>query len=261
MNVSHEVPLVLLEESRAFNDYDYALVHLFETHPEYFAFYKKSLEMGRDVLLDNSIFELREAFSFERFAFWIEELMPTRYVIPDVMYNAKGTIYNILKWMDLYDNLPGQKIGVVQGRNYEELTHCYKVISKHCDEISINVVKEYCPIVDPTKTRDWNYMVGRQGLIDRWINEGVINHDKPHHLLGCRLPQEFSHYKNYDFIKSLDTSNPVVHAILGIRYNEFGLQKKEDILLADLLDTNLSNRQIKDILYNVERFKIMMNRE
>lgn len=35
MLVSHEVPLSLLEKSRSFNDYDYALVHLFEIYPEF----------------------------------------------------------------------------------------------------------------------------------------------------------------------------------------------------------------------------------
>ena len=57
IKTSHEVPLSMLEQSRAFNDYDYALVHLFEKYPKYYDFFKKSIEMGRDVLLDNSIFE------------------------------------------------------------------------------------------------------------------------------------------------------------------------------------------------------------
>ena len=30
MKISHESPLALLKISRAYNDYDYALVHLFE---------------------------------------------------------------------------------------------------------------------------------------------------------------------------------------------------------------------------------------
>lgn len=39
MLVSHEVPLSLLEKSRSFNDYDYALVHLLEIYPAYKQFY------------------------------------------------------------------------------------------------------------------------------------------------------------------------------------------------------------------------------
>ena len=62
MLVSHESPISMLEKSRDYNDYDYALVHLFESHPKYYDFFKESLLMDRDVLLDNSIFELGEAF-------------------------------------------------------------------------------------------------------------------------------------------------------------------------------------------------------
>ena len=43
MLVSHESPISILEESKEYNDYDYALVHLFETHPEYYEFFKNSL--------------------------------------------------------------------------------------------------------------------------------------------------------------------------------------------------------------------------
>ena len=40
MKISHEVPKELFEDSLKFNDYDYALVHLFDKDPEYLQFYK-----------------------------------------------------------------------------------------------------------------------------------------------------------------------------------------------------------------------------
>lgn len=260
IKVSHEVPLSLLEESRSFNDFDYALVHLFEEQPQYLQFYIDSVEMGRDVLLDNSIFELGDAFDDVTFAYWIDKLRPTRFVIPDVMHDCDGTLRNLYKWIIKYDNLPGKTIGVVQGTTYEELTKCYLEIANLCDEISINVAKKYYPIKDQSKSLEWNYMVGRQDLIQRWIDDGVINYSKPHHLLGCRLPQEFSYYKNMDFITSLDTSNPIVHGIEGIAYDEFGLQKKSSTLLANLIDIELSQRQRLDVYYNIQQFKNMMSR-
>ena len=64
MLVSHETPISFLDKSLRYNDYDYALVHLFETHPEYYSFFKRMLSMGREVLLDNSIFELKTAFTW-----------------------------------------------------------------------------------------------------------------------------------------------------------------------------------------------------
>jgi len=58
MLISHEVPKCLFQNSLEFNDYDYALVHLFDKDPKYLKFYKDCVAQGRHVLLDNSIFEL-----------------------------------------------------------------------------------------------------------------------------------------------------------------------------------------------------------
>ena len=88
MLVSHETPISLLDESREYNDFDYALVHLFETHPEYYSFFKQSLLQGREVLLDNSIFELGYAFDSEKFAHYVNELKPTYYIVPDVLEDS-----------------------------------------------------------------------------------------------------------------------------------------------------------------------------
>ena len=61
-------------------------------------------------------------------------------------------------------------------------------------------------------------MKGRQQMISRLIAENVIDTNKPHHLLGCGLPQEFKFYKEMHWIDSVDTSNPVMHGMHDIRY-------------------------------------------
>ena len=254
IKVSHEVPLSLLEDSRNFNDYDYALVHLFETQPEYLQFYKESVSRGRDVLLDNSIFELGKAFEAKSFVKWIEELKPTRYVIPDVLGNSKETIRNAEKWIKEYPDLPGESIGVVQGSNLFELTQCYLRIAELCDQIAICF---HYPYYDQS---DAGRALGRQNLIAWWLKMGVIKETKKHHLLGCSLPQEFAFYKNSNFIYSLDTSNPIVHGLKGIRYKEWGLPSKEKIKLVDLLEEKPSPRQLEDIYFNVEAFKKIISK-
>ena len=62
-------------------------------------------------------------------------------------------------------------------------------------------------------------------------------------------------------IKSCDTSNPVVAAIKGYRYNdEMGLQHKPSTLLADLIDYVMSDDQIEDLDYNTKMFKKILKR-
>jgi hypothetical protein len=97
---------------------------------------------------------------------------------------------------------------------------------------------------------------GRRWLIATLIRDGIWNHDKPHHLLGCSLAREFSAYSDIKSIRSVDTSNPVVAGILNQRYiANYGLQDKPSILLADLIDHNVTPEQAIDIIFNTTEFK------
>ena len=120
MLVSHESPISMLDESRNYNDYDYALVHLFKKEPEYYNFFKVSKTLGREILLDNSIFELGHAFDPIKFAKYVFELKPTYYVVPDVLEDSQQTCSSFNKFTLNYPDLPGLKIGVVQGKTYQE---------------------------------------------------------------------------------------------------------------------------------------------
>jgi len=261
IKISHESPLVLLEESRNYNDYDYALVHLFEEVDEYYSFFEESVKRGREVVLDNSIFELGRSFDSDNFAKWILKLNPTAYIVPDVLEDVQGTLSKLREWIDKYSEIPGLKIGVVQGRTYQEIVECYTEIDKTCDRIAISF--DYSLYEDLVKNSNklCNWMMGRQRLIETLLKDGVINRSKHHHLLGCSLPQEFKYYRNsrFDFIKSIDTSNPVVHGIKDVKYRDFGLESKESVKLVDLIHSQLNDNQLDCIYYNIRKFKKLIN--
>ena len=138
IQISHEVPFALLNDSRSFNNYDYALVHLFEEYTEYFHFFVESLEQGRKVILDNSVFELEEAFDADRFAYWINQLKPTEYIIPDVLDDAAATIASLKSWLTDYDWVPGITIGVVQGKTLGDALACYEEMSPLVDKVAVS---------------------------------------------------------------------------------------------------------------------------
>ena len=259
MKISHESPLCLLDRSRSYNDYDYALVHLFETEPTYLQFFKDSLAQGRTVLLDNSIFELGTAFYPGEYAYWIEELRPTEYIIPDVLEDTLGTMDNALDWKEKYSDLPGKTIGVVQGKSYEDLVQCYDYLD--CiigvDKIAISFDYSYYLEVCPHPNKWMGYALGRVQTLTRLLNDGVINTKKPHHLLGCALPIEFMFYRQgFEWLESLDTSNPIVHAIMGFGYEPGGLDAKKSIKLVELLNTpEPSVATMHTIRHNIQYFR------
>lgn len=260
--ISHEVPQCLLEKSLQFNDYNYCLVHLCETHPIYKEFYKKSRVNGLDLLLDNSIFELGKAFDPAKFANYIQELQPSYYVIPDSLENKDETIQSYKNFVRDYDNLNGAKIGVVQGKTFNELVECYKFMSDNADYIALSFDLSFYQYIGTGNTKLERQCSGRIRFIETLYHECIINHDKPHHLLGCSLAKEFRYYtKNgFSFIRSCDTSNPVVSGMLGITYSgEFGLQTKPSIKLADMIDRTVTDQEFHNIRYNVLNFKKIVN--
>lgn len=258
MLVSHECPISLLEKSRQFNDYDYALVHLFEENKAYFNFFKQSVEMGRHVILDNSIFELGTAFDSKRYAYWINELKPTEYIIPDALENYSQTIINARQFVKNYPNLPGKRIAVVQGKSYEELTSCYTILDKelNIEKLAISFDYSYYKYVTPHPNKWMAFVNGRVNTMSRLLNDGFINTKKPHHLLGCALPIEFLFYREgFDWIETIDTSSPIVHGLLDIGYEPGGLVSKQSIKLVDLLGATPTPEQMNLINHNLAVFR------
>jgi hypothetical protein len=261
IKIAHESPKSIFKEIQAVTDYDYALVHLFEEDPEYLKLFQDALANGREVILDNSIFELEEAFDAVKFAQWVQELKPTWYIVPDALENAKKTCSQMAAWNMHYRDLPGKKIGVVQGKTYKQIKTCYEYMDKTADVDMIAISFDYSyyteTIPHPNKYVSW--MLGRVKLLGDLLRDGVINEDKPHHLLGCGLPQEFAFYKDYKWIYSLDTSNPVVHGIKEVEYREDGLWSKESQKLFELINHKVED--INTILYNIHKFRWFTNGE
>ena len=264
IKIAHESPKACFDTIQSMTDYDYALVHLFEEDPEYLQLFKDAVAAGREVILDNSIFELEEAFDAERFAYWINELKPTWYIVPDALENTKKTLSNMAEWNLKYaDKVAGKKIGVVQGKTYSEIVGCYEYMATMADVDMIAISFDYSyyeeKVPHPNKYVSW--MLGRVQLLSRMLRDGVIDTDKPHHLLGCGLPQEFQFYHNagWDWIYSVDTSNPVVHGLKGIYYGDGGLWSKVSQKLFTMINSDVTEANLDVIKHNINRFRWFTN--
>jgi hypothetical protein len=268
MLIAHEAPISILEDVQEVTDYDYALVHLFETHPEYYNFFKQAVMKGREVLLDNSIFELGTAFSADKFAKYVKELEPTFYVVPDVLENASETISKFEAFVNKYPELSGLKIGVVQGKTYQDIVTCYKYMSDRADYIAISFDYSLYQYIG-TKFGEYTpaHLVklqqqcsGRKRLISMIKYDGYWNYNKPHLLLGASLPTEFASYKQDQSIRSCDTSNPVMAGLFNHRYvRNKGLNFKSALKLVELIDTKRSDINMDDINYNINCFREICN--
>lgn len=273
MIISHESPISILKKSLEYNDYDYCLVHLCETHPEYYDFYKTSVQKNRHVLLDNSIFELGVSFDPVKYATVINELRPTEYIVPDVLEDKDKTCESLENWLKTYDDLPGKKIAVIQGKTYKDLKECLSFIYNTRKIHKIGISFDYSYYIDifdqkighklPShiQPKIWEkYCLGRNYFLQQLEEDLALPRNIKYHLLGCSLPQEFKIAERFNFIKdmfeSVDTSSPVVHGIYNIKYHpQGGLQEKNSMKLADLIDTKVTDKQVENILFNVKIFR------
>ena len=263
----HEAPKSIFKKVQELTDGDYFLVHLFETDPEYFQLAKEAVAAGREVILDSSTFELGKAFDMERYAYWIEELNPTYYVIPDALDDTEKTKSLANRWISLFaPSLPGHMIGVVQGKNYEECAHLYMWLDRELDpedKIALSFDSKWYEQAYPHPNKLVSWCYGRIFFINRMIRDGIINPERKVHLLGCSLPIEFAHYreKEHSFIDSVDTSNPVSVGMEGIEYGRWGMTRKPEGKMCDMMDYQIEPWKWDDIKYNIYTFADICNKD
>ena len=264
VKIAHEAPISIFKDVQARTDYDYCLVHLLGESEEYRRKFFKAKEEGREIYLDTSIFELGTAFEASKFAEWVEKLEPDYYFAPDALEDCDTTIRQMEEWNKDFGNIKGKKVGVVQGKTYEEIIRCYDYMDKRsgADMIAISFDYSYYNETVPHPNKYLSWALGRAKLLSDLLKDGVINTEKDHHLLGCGLPVEFKFYQDeaFDWIRSVDTSNPVVHGIKGIQYEEnFGLMDKESQKLFEMINYPAEDIDLEKVMFNIYYFRRLVN--
>jgi len=258
MKVSHELPLGLMQHAYEWNDYDYCLPHLIDKFDQYKLFFQKARLDKRFIIMDNGLFE-GVFHTVEDLLEKINLIRPNIFIVPDAWNDANATIRNAKHWMiNFRADIPKEVelMAVCQGKDIGELITTYQTL---CDlgythiafnHSSIAYRKEYDRSMSDLKAQ----MYGRMEFIRRLVASGTIRKSHYHHLLGCSLPQEFMSYDDWKFIKSVDTSNPILVGAEGKRYNDSGLTWKPKEKLEYYFEMDLEDK-IEDIKFNVERFK------
>lgn len=261
IKVSHEVPLQLLEISNAFNDYLYCLPHLLDIHPLYEQHFRQAKQKGHYIIMDNSLHELGEAYTTNRLLYWVNELKPNEFIIPDVWEDSIKSMRNAKEWLHIEFPDGVKKVVVVQGKSFAEAVKCYHTYKLlGYEKIAFSYGADYYHTeMYPHLNKDIGKSLGRLLVINKMVKSNVISQSDEIHLLGCSLPQEFLYYKEIKQIKTIDTSNPIIHGLEGIRYSEGGLLHKSKQKIDSNFTQKITQEQIDNILYNVEMFRKINN--
>ena len=257
MKVSHELPIELLHKSYEWNDIDYCLPHLLDTSDRYRLFFQKSRLDKRFIIMDNGLFE-GVTHTTEDLLDKIFLIHPDVFIVPDEWNDSAATIRNAKHWMINYkQHLPEKTnlMAVCQGKTIAELVTTYQTLVDlgytHIafNHSSIAYQKEY-EGMDHLKAA----MYGRMEFIRKLVAGSSIRKDVYHHLLGCSLPQEFMSYGDWSFIKSVDTSNPILVGAEGEKYTNSGMIWKPKEKLEHYFEMDLDSK-LEDIIFNVNKFR------
>jgi hypothetical protein len=257
MKVSHELPIELLHYSYQWNDIDYCLPHLIDKYDRYRLFFQKARLDQRFIIMDNGLFE-NVKHTTEDLLSKINLIHPDIFIVPDEWNDSNTTLRNAKHWMLNYkDKLPEgtNLMAVCQGKDMGGLISTYQTLVdigyKH---IAFNhssiAYTEFYPQHKPVYAQ----MLGRIELIRMLIEKDTARKDVYHHLLGCSLPQEFMAYTKFDWINSVDTSNPIIVGSEGVRYGDNGIDYKPKTKIEELFDVNLEDK-MEDIIFNINKFK------
>ena len=104
--------------------------------------------------------------------------------------------------------------------------------------------------------KDLAKALGRIEVIGRMYSMSLIQPNDRVHLLGCQVPQEFSWYKDMPFIETIDTSNPVMATLDGIKYGRNGLTEKPKANMNDHFYTTDIDYDLLD--WNLKTFKKLL---
>jgi len=259
MKVSHELPLGLMHHAYEWNDYDYCLPHLLDQYEQYRLFFQKSKKDKRFVIMDNGLFEGVE-HTIEDLLEKTHLIQPDIFIVPDAWNDSTSTVRSAKHWMMNYGKklkeIGVELMAVCQGQDMGELIITYQTLVDlgytHIafNHSSVAYEKAYPGEMPKLKKQ----MYGRMEFIRRLVESGSIRKNHYHHLLGCSLPQEFMAYGDWKFIRSCDTSNPILVGAEGVRYTDSGINFKPENKLEHYFEKNLEDK-IEDIKFNVARFK------
>ena len=256
IKISHETPLCLLEDSKRFNDYDYALVHLLDEDEDYANYFINARKDGRYIILDNSLHELGESYGDEGLLKWVNKLHPQEFIIPDVWQDRNASVVNARKWAQIELPEGVEKVAVVQATTIHEASTCYQTYRDlGYKKIAFSYGASYYNDVVPHPNRDIGKALGRLSVISVLLETGIISQNDRIHLLGCSVPQEFGWYRGFKCIESIDTSNPIMATLENICYSNAGLDKKPKANMNNYFYMSGDDVNYELLINNISKFR------
>jgi hypothetical protein len=197
----------------------------------------------------------------KRLFYWLDTLQPNEFFVPDYWEDRVQSTVSAKRWIQYQDQYPDITfIAVVQAQSIDEAIICYQIYKDlGYKKIAFSYGASYYNDIHPHENKAIGKALGRIDTINTMYSIGIIHDNDKIHLLGCSVPQEFGYHKDSSYIESIDTSNPVMAAIQGLKYDVLGLEVKPTVNMNECFEMPLSEIDMELVNYNVKQFKQINN--
>lgn len=266
MKLSFITPEGSLEELATYSDLHLIIANFVVPGSKYTEFFKSRNE---HVIMDCGTFEVGKPMTQKDIIKRAQLVNADEVVAPDILFDWEGTVFNAQNFIDTittcthpYDRIPASeddthfvkpfKVMVVpQGKTPNEWLKCYEHL---VDLNGVDVIGLSClsvPHCFSKITGVQTIMENRLLCVQQLINEGMVYDEYEYHLLGLGNPLELLYQKQHKWIRSCDTSSPIVHGINDVLYDPYlGLMQPKIKTKLDFKST-VPKSKYKNVLHNI----------
>lgn len=253
-------PISMMHNLCPMGDIELCFTHLLKANnTEYKQYYLNAKSNGRFVILDNGIMEIGYSMNANDLLSVSSELRPDLVTPPEVLNDSHSTLKMTYEFVEDFNKsglYPQTKIlGVAHGANLKDWCSSFQELLQIPQIVRIglpyDIPFDVYTSTEGNDNRLMNLVLRRIELCD-WISK---YHPKAQiHLFGLAHPSELSIQLKHSFIKSIDTSLPVMAAINNIKYkeNEYGPYEKR------VLEINLPYES-NDVQLAIHNISIVKN--
>jgi len=214
MLVALEIPTAHLKKLSSLTDFDFVIASQCLQDSKYANYYKSS---SRFMMLDNGMFELGHPISDEELIQVCKELRPNEVIVPDD--SLIHTIRFVSQYNYFLEKLKIKTVGVLHGQTLEECRQNLQVLLVlPVQTICIPLDLEFKEFQTSNKILTWS--LSRLSLLSLIHSLKLYQYKKDFHLLGVSDPGEVLLAKKFSWVRSIDTSCPIVSALRDIALDQ-----------------------------------------
>lgn len=221
INLCFMSPIKYLSKYTELGDMLFALPHIIDESNEYTDYFYKNPKYK---ILDSGVIELGKPYAAEELFRVAKSIDANEVALPDYLFDAEQTIQCATSFGKEIDNLQDLEfnlMGIVQGDSVDNWLRCFEVLS-NLSYVNVLGISIYSSNVFKSYTNRDDCLHNRIKCVEVLLSKNMIPKKKSIHLLGMEDPAELRYQKEHEFIRSCDTTRPIIYGVNKVVYTSDG---------------------------------------